>query len=352
VALGAILGAVAAWIYRWRRLAGTGMVIDTLPITVPLLGEITLRFDERQRTAGWHIFVELATRIATQTLHPRTGLIRETLSSLYQLFERIRTELKSMPPPRGGLTGGQADMETYVLTILNQAIRPCLARWHPRLKQWEATGMPEGEWPLADMCRHDLETTRRLVLAYAWGLGEALDVSHLGQLLPPEPTGADLEQTLTADDELAQAEVELIPSFAAAQAQAGWRIYVEVSTRIATQPLAPGSGLLHEAMSSLHALFDRVRRELKRAGGPTPPSKGRGPTVEHLALRILNRDIRPFLARWHPALQAWEQANPDKPESEWPQEQGCRAALEAMRTQVRQDCAELGRLIGVVLPED
>jgi hypothetical protein len=52
VALGAILGAVAASIYRWQRLAGTGMVIDSLPITVPLLGEITLRFDERQRTAG------------------------------------------------------------------------------------------------------------------------------------------------------------------------------------------------------------------------------------------------------------------------------------------------------------
>jgi hypothetical protein len=257
-----------------------------------------------------------------------------------------------MPPSRGALTGGQADIETYALTILNQAIRPCLARWPPRLKRWEASGMPEGEWPLADPCRHDLETTRRLVLAYTWGLGKALDVSHLDQLLPPEPLGADFEQTLTADDELAQAEVELTPNLADAQAQAGWRIYVEVSTRIVTQPLEPGSGLLREAMSSLYALFDQVRRELKRAGGPTPPSKSPGPTVEQLALRILNQDIRRFLARWHPALHAWEQANPDKPESEWPQEQECRAALEAMRSQVRQDCAELGRLIGVVLPED
>lgn len=346
IALGAVLGSGAALIYRWQRRPGKRVVIESLPITVPVLGSVSLKFDQRQHTAGWHIFVELASRIATQKLHPRTGLIREALISLYQLFGLIRSELKSMPPTQRGLVQGQADIETYALTILNHAIRPCLARWHPRLKQWELTGIPEGEWPLAALCRRDLETTRQLVLAYTWGLGKALSVSHLNDLLPAEPS-AKLSEEWVVEDELAEAEVGLIPMLAAAQTQAGWRIYVEISTRIATQSLAPGSGLVREAMSSLYALFTHVRRELKGAGGPTPPSSRAGPTVEELALRILNQDIRPFLAKWHPALREWEKTNPEKPETEWPEEQTCRAALEAMRDKVSQDCAELGRLIGV-----
>ena len=211
--------------------------------------------------------------------------------------------------------------------------------------------MPEGEWPLAALCRSDLETTRQLVLAYTWGLGEALRVSRLGKLLPPKPN-ADLAEERVVDDTLAKAEVELIPTLADAQAEAGWRIYVEVSTRIATQSLEPGTGLLREAMVSLRTLFDHVRRELKRAGGPTPPAITERPTVEELALRILNQDIRPFLAKWHPILRAWELAHPDKPEREWPQGEACRAALEEVRQGVTRDCAELGRLIGVNLPDE
>lgn len=103
-------------------------------------------------------------------------------------------------------------------------------------------------------------------------------------------------------------------------------------------------------MNSLHTLFNNVRRELKHVGGPTPPALSGEPTVEQLALRILNRDIRPLLAKWHPLLREWEQANPDKPESQWPEAQACRAELNAMQEGVTKDCAELARLIGMNPP--
>lgn len=143
---------------------------------------------------------------------------------------------------------------------------------------------------------------------------------------------------------------EITLKFDERQRNAGWRIYVEVSTRITAQALEPGSGLLREAMNSLHALFNNVRRELKHAGGPTPSTLSGEPTVEQLALRILNRDIRPFLAKWHPCLREWERANPDRPEGKWPEVMACRAALEAMQEGVTKDCAELARLIGMNPP--
>ena len=44
----------------------------------------------------------------------------------------------------------------------------------------------------------------------------------------------------------------------------GWRVFVECATRISTQPLAAGTGLLREALESLYKLFGVVRDETSR----------------------------------------------------------------------------------------
>src|SRR5688500_9430377 len=49
--------------------------------------------------------------------------------------------------------------------------------------------------------------------------------------------------------------------------QAAWELYVELTTRIAAQPLDPDDGLCREALDSLHALFG-VTRSVLRAAGP------------------------------------------------------------------------------------
>ena len=67
-------------------------------------------------------------------------------------------------------------------------------------------------------------------------------------------------------------------------------------------------------------------------------------------LSPLNRHLRPFLAKWHPALLAWEnQQQPDgkKSEAEWPDAAKCREELEQIRKAMRENVRRLGALIGV-----
>jgi hypothetical protein len=48
----------------------------------------------------------------------------------------------------------------------------------------------------------------------------------------------------------------------------GWRIFVECATRISTQPLTTGAGLLGEALQSLYKLFGTIRN-----GRPDPAAR-------------------------------------------------------------------------------
>lgn len=87
------------------------------------------------------------------------------------------------------------------------------------------------------------------------------------------------------------------------QQRAAWELYVELTTRITVQPLDPDEGFIREALSSLHAIFDETRRILRDAG----PSVAQGPnSFGAVAIQVLNKGIRPFLAKWHPQLVAYE----------------------------------------------
>lgn len=73
---------------------------------------------------------------------------------------------------------------------------------------------------------------------------------------------------------------------------AAWELYVELLTRITTQPLADGDGNEEAALESVYSLFP-ITREIIR-------SRGRE-CIEFtkLAVVVLNQIIRPFTARWH-----------------------------------------------------
>ena len=85
---------------------------------------------------------------------------------------------------------------------------------------------------------------------------------------------------------------------------AAWKLYVELNTRITTQPLGNAEGFLREALSSLHAVFGITREILKEAG----PAVSLGDeSLGFYAMEILNQVLRPVLSKWHPALSDWEQ---------------------------------------------
>jgi len=107
--------------------------------------------------------------------------------------------------------------------------------------------------------------------------------------------------------------------------QVAWKLYVETVTRVSTRPLADEEGFIREALTSLYGLFATTRDTLK-ASRPSVPASGR-PTVEHLAVTMLNQQLRPFLSKWHPRLRQFETAHPDGPESAWPDNSACRGEL-------------------------
>lgn len=65
------------------------------------LGQVELESDETMRRAAWALYVELTTRITTQTLETEQGLLRETLNSLYSLFGSTRQILREAGPDIG-----------------------------------------------------------------------------------------------------------------------------------------------------------------------------------------------------------------------------------------------------------
>ena len=96
-----------------------------------------------------------------------------------------------------------------------------------------------------------------------------------------------------------------------AERRAAWELYVEIITRVAAVPLAQSDGLLREALSSLHSLFQTTRDSLRRYGPAVAEPKPDGQyNFGFLAIALLNFGIRPLLARWHPSLEDWESARP------------------------------------------
>jgi hypothetical protein len=87
---------------------------------------------------------------------------------------------------------------------------------------------------------------------------------------------------------------------------AAWDMYVELVTRIAVIELKPDEGLLREALSSLHSLFNTTREILKKYGPAVAQRKDPGEvSFGQIAVAILNNVLRPVVTYWHPKLDEY-----------------------------------------------
>ena len=73
---------------------------------------------------------------------------------------------------------------------------------------------------------------------------------------------------------------------------AAWELYVELLTRIATQPLPYHDGDDKTALDSVYAVFP-MTREILRRHGPNAAD------FSKVAIPVLNQVVRPFTAKWH-----------------------------------------------------
>lgn len=73
---------------------------------------------------------------------------------------------------------------------------------------------------------------------------------------------------------------------------AAWDLYVELLTRITTQPLPDDAGVEQTALDSVHTLFGLTRNTLKQHGRSCIE-------FTRIAVVVLNQIVRPFTSKWH-----------------------------------------------------
>ena len=109
--------------------------IATIAVLVNQLTQLGVSFPEnfkrrkskeisyKDRKAAWELYVEMETRIVTQTLHPEHGDEQTALDSVFSLFQTTRDILHAQGP-------GCVVFAKMAIEILNQKVRCFTAKWH------------------------------------------------------------------------------------------------------------------------------------------------------------------------------------------------------------------------------
>ena len=77
-----------------------------------------------------------------------------------------------------------------------------------------------------------------------------------------------------------------------ADKDAAWEMYIEMLTRVVTQPLPTEVGDEQTVLDSIHSLFPTTRDILRKRGR-------RAISFSMVAIPVLNQVVRPFTAKWH-----------------------------------------------------
>ncbi len=124
--------------------------------------KLKFRAVKREKEAAWTLFVQLATRIATQELPDDVGVERRALESLYEFFTQAREVL---------VQHGRLAQNFSVLTVytLNHVLRDFLATWHRRSEKENAFDAPAD----CQEFRESLRSIQTELRACAFCLGDA-----------------------------------------------------------------------------------------------------------------------------------------------------------------------------------
>lgn len=129
--------------------------------------ELEFEATEDDMTAAWDMYVELLTRITTQSLEDGTGDEATALKSIYDLFGITRAILKE----KGRLA---SNFTKVAIIVLNQVIRPFTARWHK--KKLEGAFSKEEE---CENFRVELKVIQKDLIRYTQLLADMARVEDL-----------------------------------------------------------------------------------------------------------------------------------------------------------------------------
>lgn len=155
-----------------------------LDVRIPGIGGIegTWAPDESEIRAAWELYVEMVTRIPLGSVSEYEGSARETLKSMYSLFDTSRNILKRYGPSVARPKNEQGLSFGYLaVSMLNLALRPFLSEWHSKLSGWERenTAIPTSEWTDRPDFLRALDETREHLRQYARLFAQVADVPEL-----------------------------------------------------------------------------------------------------------------------------------------------------------------------------
>lgn len=146
------------WLERWD--------MTSLKIKTPFL-DMEWKPQDEDKAAAWDLYIELLTRITTQSLHVDHGDEQNALTSIYSIFGITRDVMKQ---------NGRHCIEftKIAVVVLNQVVRPFTAKWH---------GLSvKGAFDTPEKCsefRTELEKLQVMLRIYTQMLAEMADVEDL-----------------------------------------------------------------------------------------------------------------------------------------------------------------------------
>ena len=184
---GATAGAVAGLVVH--AYSG-GFDLQDVKVTIPQLSELHFTVTPDNRLVAWQLFVETTTRVSTQPLAEDSGNLREALTSLYNLFQAVRSSLKDARPSRPG--SRSPTVEELGVAMLNLELRPFLSYWHPMLRDWEQghPDAPERSWDQNVQCRAALAGLQVNLNKYADGFAKLAGLKSVEKWLHPNDNTA------------------------------------------------------------------------------------------------------------------------------------------------------------------
>jgi hypothetical protein len=150
---------------KWRKwLENWGMT--SLKIKTPFL-DMEWKPQDEDKAAAWELYIELLTRITTQSLEESHGNEKTALESVYALFPLTRQVIKNNGR-------GCIEFTKIAIIVLNQVIRPFTAKWHKL--------STEGVFEHSEMCsefRNELKQLQISLKIYIKMLADMAEVEDL-----------------------------------------------------------------------------------------------------------------------------------------------------------------------------
>ncbi|KLU74255.1 hypothetical protein [Clostridium novyi] len=103
--------------------------LQSLKLSTKFL-ELEFKPSTTDKEAAWALYVELLTRITTQSIEDEYGEEKAALDSIYNLFNITRNTIKQY-----GI--GCKEFTKIAIVVLNRVIRPFTSKWH-KLSSQEA----------------------------------------------------------------------------------------------------------------------------------------------------------------------------------------------------------------------